>query len=202
MNSGALPNVIRRYSRLPVCATARWPRLAIHFYYTTLVVKLYSKLAHLVVTTALILTFSPVEKGQRLHAPLYAIVRRANPVAGAFWFRGSMRELAGGKSHPDPLPTLLSQNADRETRSQRFPESCHRPLQAADKDRVKMQPHQAISNQYQTKMVWSRPGPTDAIYRFAFVNSAMAITYSRALTGNCLNVLALSVGEHQPSNST
>ena len=33
----------------------------------------------LVVTTALILTFSPGEKGQRLHASLYAIMRHANP---------------------------------------------------------------------------------------------------------------------------
>ena len=53
-----------------------------------LVDKLYSQL---VVTTALIPTFSPGEKGQRLHAPLYAVVRRANPVEGAFWFRGSVR---------------------------------------------------------------------------------------------------------------
>jgi hypothetical protein len=48
-----------------------------------------------VVTTALILTFSPEEKGQRLQASLYAVVRRANPVAGAWWFRGSMREFFG-----------------------------------------------------------------------------------------------------------
>ena len=37
----------------------------------------------LVVTLALILTFSPQEKGQRLHASLYAVVRRVNPIAGA-----------------------------------------------------------------------------------------------------------------------
>jgi hypothetical protein len=47
------------------------------------------------VTTALILTFPPGEKGQRLHASLYAVVRRANPVEGARWFRGSMREFFG-----------------------------------------------------------------------------------------------------------
>ena len=46
-------------------------------------------------TTALILTFSPGEKGQRLYASLYAVVRRANSVAGALRFRGSMRELVG-----------------------------------------------------------------------------------------------------------
>jgi hypothetical protein len=40
--------------------------------------------AKLVVTTALILTFSPGEKGQRLQASLYAVVRQANPVAGAW----------------------------------------------------------------------------------------------------------------------
>jgi hypothetical protein len=49
-----------------------------------------------VVTTALILTFSPAEKGQRLHASLYAVVRRANPVAGAWSFRGSRRESVEG----------------------------------------------------------------------------------------------------------
>jgi hypothetical protein len=41
--------------------------------------RLYSQL---VVTTALILTFSPGEKGQRLDASLYAVMRCANPVAG------------------------------------------------------------------------------------------------------------------------
>ena len=50
----------------------------------------------LVLTTALILTFSPKEKGQRLYAPLYTIMCRANPVAGAFWFGSAMRELVGG----------------------------------------------------------------------------------------------------------
>jgi hypothetical protein len=52
--------------------------------------------SQLVVSTALILTFSPVEKGQRLHAALYAVVRRANPVADTWWFRGSMREFLRG----------------------------------------------------------------------------------------------------------
>ena len=47
----------------------------------------------LVVTTALILTFSAGEKGQRLQASLYAVVRRANPVACALGFMASMREL-------------------------------------------------------------------------------------------------------------
>ena len=51
--------------------------------------------SQLVVTTALILTFSPGEKGQRLQASLYPVVRRANPVAGAWWFRGSRREFVG-----------------------------------------------------------------------------------------------------------
>ena len=41
---------------------------------------------------------------------------------------------------PALLPILLSQNAERETRSQRFPESGHRPLVAADKDSVKLHP--------------------------------------------------------------
>jgi hypothetical protein len=56
--------------------------------------------SQLVVTTALIPTFSPAEKGQRLDASLDAVVRRANPVTGAFWFRGSMRELVGGNLIP------------------------------------------------------------------------------------------------------
>ena len=51
--------------------------------------------SQLVVTTALILTFSPGEKGQRLQASLYAVACRANPVAGAWWFRGSRREFFG-----------------------------------------------------------------------------------------------------------
>ena len=42
-----------------------------------LVYRLHSQL---VVTTALILTFSPGEKGQRLQASLYAVVHCANPV--------------------------------------------------------------------------------------------------------------------------
>ena len=48
----------------------------------------------LVVTTALILTFSPGEKGQRLHASLYAVVRRANPVTCglAVWGQSSIAE--------------------------------------------------------------------------------------------------------------
>jgi hypothetical protein len=54
----------------------------------------------LVITLALILTFSPGEKGQRLYASFYAVVRRANPVAGAWWFMGSMRELFRGNLSP------------------------------------------------------------------------------------------------------
>ena len=46
-------------------------------------------------TPALILAFSPGEKGQRLYASLYAVGRRANPGVGILWFRGSMRELVG-----------------------------------------------------------------------------------------------------------
>src|ERR1700679_3550939 len=42
----------------------------------------------------------PLEKGQRLQASLYTVVRRANPVADAWWFRGSGRELAGGNLSP------------------------------------------------------------------------------------------------------
>ena len=60
-------------------------------------VLVYGLHSQLVVTTALILTFFPLEKGQRLHASLYAVVRRANPVAGAWWLRGSMREFAGDR---------------------------------------------------------------------------------------------------------
>jgi hypothetical protein len=56
--------------------------------------------SQLVVTTALILTFSPEEKGQRLQASLYAVVCRANPVAGAWSFRGSRREFVGGILSP------------------------------------------------------------------------------------------------------
>jgi hypothetical protein len=66
-------------------------------------VRVYGLHSQLVVTTALILTFSPVEKGQRLHASLYAVVRRANPVACALWFRGSMRDSSGNSLPP---PTL------------------------------------------------------------------------------------------------
>jgi len=51
-----------------------------------------------------------------------------------------------GKSHPGPLPILLSQNAEREKRSQRHPGSRHLPLGAADKDSVKM--HRAGSFRY------------------------------------------------------
>jgi len=40
----------------------------------------------------------PEEKGQRLHVSLYAVVRLANPVACALWFRGSMRDLEMGSS--------------------------------------------------------------------------------------------------------
>ncbi len=43
----------------------------------------YFALSELVVTTAFILTFSPAEKGQRLQASLYAVVRRANTVYNA-----------------------------------------------------------------------------------------------------------------------
>ena len=42
----------------------------------------------------------PQEKGQRLHASLYAVVRRVNPVTGAWWFRGSRREFVGGNLSP------------------------------------------------------------------------------------------------------
>ena len=63
-------------------------------------VLVYGLHSQLVVTTALILTFSPGEKGQRLQASLYAVVRRANPVAGAWWFRGSRREFIGGNLSP------------------------------------------------------------------------------------------------------
>ena len=59
--------------------------------------------SQLVVTTALILTFSPVEKGQRLHASLDAVVRRANPVAGAFRLRGHG---SPGRSPYQRLPNI------------------------------------------------------------------------------------------------
>jgi hypothetical protein len=63
-------------------------------------VLVYGLHSQLVVTTALILTFSPGEKGQRLQASLYAVVRQANPVACALWFRGSRRELFRGNLSP------------------------------------------------------------------------------------------------------
>jgi len=63
-------------------------------------VLVYKPNSQFVVTLALILTFSPGEKGQRLQASLYAVVRRPNPVAGAWWFRGSRRELVGGILSP------------------------------------------------------------------------------------------------------
>jgi len=56
----------------------------------------------LVVTLALILTFSPGEKGQRLHGSLYAVVCRANPAAGAWWFRGFKARVCWGKSCSGP----------------------------------------------------------------------------------------------------
>jgi hypothetical protein len=59
--------------------------------------------SQLVVTTALILTFSPGAKGQRLHAPLYVVVRRANPIACTLTFRGSRRSRAS-----DPISHLLN----------------------------------------------------------------------------------------------
>jgi hypothetical protein len=62
-------------------------------------VLVYGLHSQLVVMTALILTF-PLEKGQRLHASLYVVVRRANPVACASWFRGSRREFIGGNFTP------------------------------------------------------------------------------------------------------
>jgi hypothetical protein len=60
-------------------------------------------------TLALILTFSPGEKGQRLHASLYVVVHRANPVPGAWWFRGSMRKFVGGNGFSvfEHLPGLV-----------------------------------------------------------------------------------------------
>ena len=63
----------------------------------------------LVVTLALILTFSPQEKGQRLHASLYVVVHRANPVPGAWWFRGSRRKFVGGNGFSvfEHLPGLV-----------------------------------------------------------------------------------------------
>jgi hypothetical protein len=63
-------------------------------------VLVYEPHSQLVVTLALIPAFSPGEKGQRLHASLYTIVRRANPVVGALWFRGSRRELCRGNLSP------------------------------------------------------------------------------------------------------
>jgi len=51
-------------------------------------------------TTALILTFSPGEKGQRLLVSLCAVGRRANPAASAWWFRGSRREFVGRNLFP------------------------------------------------------------------------------------------------------
>jgi hypothetical protein len=45
----------------------------------------YFALSELVVTTAFILTFSPAEKGKRLQASLYAVVRRANPVSNSLY---------------------------------------------------------------------------------------------------------------------
>jgi hypothetical protein len=63
-------------------------------------VLVYKPHSQFIVTLALILTFSPGEKGQRLQASLYAVGRRANPVAGAWWFRGSRRELLRGILSP------------------------------------------------------------------------------------------------------
>jgi hypothetical protein len=78
-------------------------------------VLVYGLHSQLVVTTALILTFSPAEKGQRLQASLYAVVRRANPVAGAWWFKGGEGFVTSVKTRavksnigpsPQPSPRL------------------------------------------------------------------------------------------------
>ena len=83
-------------------------------------VLMYGLHSQLVVTTALILTFSPGEKGQRLHASLYALVRRANPVAGAMWFRGSMREFVWGNLPPFGGERELDYNRPRPNLVSRF----------------------------------------------------------------------------------
>jgi hypothetical protein len=74
-------------------------------------VLVYGLHSQLVVTTALILTFSPAEKGQRLQASLDAVVRWANPVAGAWWFRGEgfvawvMARAVKSNIGPSPQPS-------------------------------------------------------------------------------------------------
>ena len=92
-------------------------------------VLVYGLHSQLVVTTALILTFSPAEKGQRLQACLYAVVRRANPVAGAWWFRGSMRELFRRKSLPqereNPFPLLSKPNVSIAEYRANVNNNCH-----------------------------------------------------------------------------
>jgi hypothetical protein len=69
------------------------------------------------------------EKGQRLHASLYTIVRRANPVVGALWFRGSMRELFRGKSLPpereNPFPLLSKPNVSIAEYRANVNNNCH-----------------------------------------------------------------------------
>jgi hypothetical protein len=93
--------------------------------------------AKLVVTTALILTFSPKEKGQRLYASLLrsCVVRIQSRVF--FWF-SSMRELVGGNLTPALSPFCYRET--RGVRHARFPESRHLPLVAADQHSVKRRP--------------------------------------------------------------
>src|ERR1700690_2974427 len=64
------------------------------------------------------------------------------------------------------------------------------------------QPCLLQSQNNQTKIVWSRLGPMEAMASFAPVNSAMAFRYTRALAGKSFHLRALSVGVRQPSNST
>jgi hypothetical protein len=42
----------------------------------------------------------PRGEGTAMACVSFAVARRANPVAGAFWFRGSRRELVGGNLSP------------------------------------------------------------------------------------------------------
>jgi hypothetical protein len=51
-------------------------------------VLVYESQSKLVITLALILTFSPGEKGQRSQASLSMVVRRANPVTGSLVVQG------------------------------------------------------------------------------------------------------------------
>ena len=62
-------------------------------------------------------------------------------------------------------------------------------------------PVSGILSSTHTKIVCSRPGPTEAMNSFAPVNSETAFKYERHRAGSCFHVRAWVVGVRQPGNS-